>query len=230
MLDLAAVNFEKGNGLAVVVTQDDRTGAVLMVAFADREALARTVETGEMHYRSRSRGLWHKGATSGNVQRVVSLTLDCDGDAVLARVRPAGPACHTGAVSCFGEAGTAADALGALDATIARRARGAPPRRHDASAEPADQHPPTAPAADSTPAADAAPKPSYTARLLADRNLRLKKLGEEAAELVLACADDDRPRAAEEGADIIYHTLVALRAVGVTLDDVRGVLAARAGG
>ena len=225
MLDLDQLDFAKGNGLVVVVAQDDRTGGVLMVAFADREALERTLATGEMHYRSRSRGLWHKGATSGNVQRVVSLTLDCDGDAVLARVRPAGPACHTGAVSCFGDAGVAADALGALDATIERRARGAPPQLHDAPGAPTDRHHSAAPVPDPTP-----PKPSYTARLLADRNLRLKKLGEEAAELVLACADEDRPRAAEEGADIVYHTLVALRAVGVSLDDVRAVLAVRAAG
>src|SRR5919107_2767723 len=123
MLDLDSLNFEKGGGLVTVVTQDARTGAVLMVAHADREALERTVASGEMHYRSRTRGAWHKGATSGNVQRVVSLAADCDGDAVLARVRPAGPACHTGAVSCFREGALAADALGELDATIARRAR-----------------------------------------------------------------------------------------------------------
>src|SRR5688572_21915521 len=101
-LRLSAVDFSKGDGLVTVVAQDDRTGAVLMVAHADREALERTITTGEMHYRSRTRGLWHKGATSGNVQRVVSLTADCDGDAVLARVIPAGPACHTGSVTCFG--------------------------------------------------------------------------------------------------------------------------------
>ena len=151
-----------------------------------------------MHYRSRTRGLWHKGATSGNVQRVVSLAPDCDGDAVLARVQPAGPACHTGATSCFGDGALAADALARLDATIAARA-GEPP----------------------------AEKPSYTQRLLGDRNLRLKKIGEEGAELVTACADGDRERAAEEGADVVYHTLVALRAVGVGLDDLRRVLAGR---
>ena len=234
MLNLDQVDFAKGNGLVVVVAQDDRTGAALMVAFADREALERTVATGEMHYRSRSRGLWHKGATSGNVQRVVSLSLDCDGDAVLARVRPAGPACHTGAVSCFGDAALGADALGVPDATIARRAaegtsaRGAPPQHHDASGGAADQHRSAAPPPDSAPLSAPATRPSYTARLLADRNLRLKKLGEEASELVLACADEDAARAAEEGADIVYHTLVALRAVGVSLDDVRRVLAERA--
>jgi phosphoribosyl-ATP pyrophosphohydrolase/phosphoribosyl-AMP cyclohydrolase len=193
-LDLDAVNFAKGGGLITVITQDASTGRVLMIAHADREALARTIETGEMYYHSRSRGLWHKGATSGNRQRVVSLTLDCDGDALLARVDPLGPACHTGAVSCFGPAG---DALGALDETIAARAAGN-----------GDQ-------------------PSYTRRLLADRNLRLKKLGEEAAELVTACADGDAERVAEEAADILYHTLVAARAVGVGLDDIRRVLERR---
>ncbi len=195
-LDLDALDFAKGGGTVTVVAQDAATGRVLMVAGADREALARTLATGEMHYTSRTRGLWHKGATSGNVQRVVALTPDCDGDAVLARVAPAGPACHTGALTCFGA--DAADALGALDAVIAARA-------------------------------GADPATSYTARLLGDRNLRLKKVGEEAAELVTACADGDAARATEEAADLVYHALVALRAAGGSLDGVRATLAARAG-
>ncbi len=198
MIDLDALDFAKGGGLVTVVAQDAVTGALLMVAHADREALERTLATGEMHYRSRTRGLWHKGATSGNVQRVVSLAPDCDGDAVLARVRPAGPACHTGTTTCFG-AGTG-DVLAALDATIARRAT-----------EPGGAG------------------KGYTQRLLADRNLRLKKLGEEASELVTACADGDVARATEETADLVYHALVALRAVGGSLDGVRAVLDARAG-
>jgi phosphoribosyl-AMP cyclohydrolase / phosphoribosyl-ATP pyrophosphohydrolase len=200
-LDLDSLDFAKGQGLVTVVAQDARTGAVLMVAHADREALERTLVTGEMHYRSRTRGLWHKGATSGNVQRVVSLAADCDGDAVLARVHPAGPACHTGSRSCFGDGAVRTDPLAALDATIAERQR--------------------------SDVADAAP--SYTRRLLSDRNLRLKKLGEEAAELVVACVDGNAARATEEAADLIYHTLVALRAVGASLDDVRETLDARAG-
>jgi len=199
MLDVSALNFEKGHGLVTVVTQDARSGELLMVAHADREALERTLATGEMHYRSRSRGLWHKGATSGNTQRVVSLTPDCDRDAVLARVEKAGPACHTGAASCF-EAGPA-DALSALDETIAQRAA----------------QPPVA-----------EEKPSYTRKLLDNRNLRLKKIGEEAAELVTACADGDRERAAEEAADLLYHLLVAVRPLGVDLDAIRSVLSARA--
>lgn len=200
-LDLDALDFSKGNGLLTVVTQDARTGAVLMVAHADREALERTLATGEMHYRSRTRGLWHKGATSGNTQRVLALAPDCDGDAVLARVLPAGPACHTGAISCFGTEALASETLAMLDATIRARAE-------------SEDEPGT--------------RPSYTRRLLADRNLRLKKLGEEAAELVTACADGDGERAAEEASDLLYHALTALRALGVGLEDVRRVLEKRA--
>jgi phosphoribosyl-AMP cyclohydrolase / phosphoribosyl-ATP pyrophosphohydrolase len=196
MLDLDRLNFTKGGGLVTVVAQDAATGVVLMVAHADREALAHTIDSGEMHYRSRSRGLWHKGATSGNVQRVVSLAPDCDGDAILARVVPAGPACHTGSVSCFGDAGLRADALAALDGTIGERAASSA----DGGA------------------------PSYTRKLLNDRNLRLKKIGEEAAELVTACADGDESRATEETADLVYHALVALHAVGGSLADVQRVL------
>ena len=121
-LDLDLLDFSKANGFVTVVAQDATTGVVLMVAHADREALERTLATGEMHYTSRTRGLWHKGATSGNVQRVVSLSADCDGDAVLARVAPAGPACHTGMISCFGNVALGASALGVLAQTIAARA------------------------------------------------------------------------------------------------------------
>jgi phosphoribosyl-AMP cyclohydrolase / phosphoribosyl-ATP pyrophosphohydrolase len=199
ILDLDALNFAKGNGLVTVVAQDATTGSVLMVAHADREALARTLETGDMHYTSRQRGMWHKGATSGNTQRVVSLSADCDGDAVLARVRPAGPACHTGSMSCFGDIASLTGALAMADSIIARRA------------------------------ADARASTSYTRKLLADQNLRLKKLGEEAVELALACNDQDSGRAAEEAADLFYHALVALRGCGATLTDVQRILATRAG-
>lgn len=203
MLDLDTLDFAKGDGLVTVVAQDAATGVVLMVAHADRVALERSLATGEMHYHSRTRGLWHKGATSGNVQRVLSLTADCDGDAVLARVAPAGPACHTNAMSCFGEIALVADAFAALDLTIVARRAASPP---------------------------AEGRPSYTRQLLADRNLRLKKIGEEAAELVAACADGDAVRATEELADLVYHALVALRAVGGSLPAVRASLARRAGG
>lgn len=191
---LSNLDFTRRNGFVIVVTQDANTDAVLMVAQADREAIERTIATGEMHYHSRTRGLWHKGATSGNVQRVVSLTADCDGDTVLARVDPAGPACHTGAPTCFGTSeneDATRDVLERLDSVIAERA---------------------AAGGDNT--------ESYTRRLLTDRNLRLKKLGEECAELITACADGNRESAIAEGADLIYHALVALRSVGASLRDV----------
>jgi len=202
-LDLDTLDFAKGGGLVSVVVQDAVSGTVLMTAFADREALECTIEIGEMHFHSRSRGLWHKGATSGHTQRVVSLEADCDRDAVLARVVPAGPACHTGTTSCFPATALSADAIAELDATITARLTAA-----------AVELPP-------------GDRPSYTRRLAEDRNLRLKKLGEECAELVVACADNDRGRAVEEAADLVYHVLVALRSVGASVDDVRRVLAAR---
>ncbi len=189
------LDFTKRGGVVAVVTQDANSGAVLMVAEADAEAMAKTLETGEMHYRSRSRGLWHKGATSGNVQRVVRLLPDCDGDTILAQVVPAGPACHTGAMTCFGDLG--AGVLDRLDRTIAAR----------------------------TAAPDGGG--GYTAKLLADRNLRLKKLGEEATELAVACAEGDKARATEEAADLLYHTLVAVRALGVSLADIEAALCRR---
>ncbi len=183
--------------MVTVVAQDARNGEVLMVAHADAEAIQKTLETGEMHYRSRTRGLWHKGGTSGNTQKVESLHLDCDSDAILARVVPAGPACHTNDRTCFHDA-PPPEPLAELDRTIAERA--------------------AAPASTG----------SYTQKLLSNRNLRLKKLGEEATELVMALADGDSERAAEEAADVVYHVLVALRASGMGLDDVRAVLAGRA--
>ena len=202
MIDLDQLDFAKGGGLVTVVAQDACTGVVLMIAHADREALEHTLATGDMYYHSRTRGLWHKGATSGNTQRVVELAIDCDGDAVLARVAPAGPACHTNAVSCFGNAALSADALSALDRRIHERAS-------DAAAEDGP--------------------PSYTRRLLGDSNLRLKKLGEECAELIAAAALQDTPRAIEETADLVYHSLVALHALGARYEDVQRVLQTRAG-
>jgi phosphoribosyl-ATP pyrophosphohydrolase/phosphoribosyl-AMP cyclohydrolase len=223
VIDLDRLNFEKGDGLVTVVCQDHLSGAVLMVAHADRESLERTVATGEMHYWSRTRGRWHKGETSGNAQKVVELLYDCDGDAILARVEASGPACHTGDDSCFGELARAAGALAKLDAVIAARANALP----DGQVSHPESIPDSSPQFPG-PAAESSPEPpSYTRRLLADRNLRLKKLGEEAVELVTACADGDAERASEEAADLLYHTLVALRAVGVSLRDVERTLAGR---
>jgi phosphoribosyl-AMP cyclohydrolase / phosphoribosyl-ATP pyrophosphohydrolase len=188
-------------GLVPVVAQDAHDGRVLMLAWANREALRLSLESGEVHFWSRSRGeLWRKGATSGHTLALVGLYADCDGDALLALVRPAGPACHTGEATCFGEGagprGPGDDALDRLAAVIDERALS-----------------PT--------------EASYTSRLLADRNLRLKKLGEETAELIVALATEGDADPADEAADLIYHVLVALRARDRSLADVRAVLAAR---
>jgi phosphoribosyl-ATP pyrophosphohydrolase/phosphoribosyl-AMP cyclohydrolase len=215
MLDLSGLDYDKDGGLITVVTQDAASGMILMVAHADRSAVERTLSTGEMHYFSRTRGAWHKGSTSGNTQRVVSLAADCDGDVLLARVVPSGPACHTGSVSCFVGPESMGDALSALDATIAGRAVGAEVDNKHAPHPPRSKH-------------KQDEGESYTVQLLEDRNLRLKKLGEEAAELIAACADGDLPRATEEVADLLYHALVALRAAGGSLSDVQRVLAKRA--
>ena len=203
--DLDALDFDKQDGLVPVVAQDATTGAVLMVAYANRDALERSIDSGRMHYWSRSRGeLWRKGDTSGHVQQVVSLHGDCDADTVLAIVRQEGAACHTGDATCFGDGAEAAtsgpspaDVLTRLDAVLAARA--------------ADR-----------------PEGSYTVKLLTDENLRLKKLGEECAELVTALAKDESDRIPEEAADLIYHVLVAARASGVGLDAIAEVLEKRA--
>ena len=196
--DLDALDFGKGGGLLPVVAQDAAAGDVLMLAYANRAALERSLETGQMHFWSRSReALWRKGETSGNTLALVSLHADCDGDAVLARVSPTGAVCHTLEPTCFGEGtGAAAAALTRLDAVLAARAQ-------------------------------ERPEGSYTVRLLEDRNLRLKKLGEETAELVAALATGDGDRATEEAADLVYHLLVALRAEGRGADALLGALEKR---
>lgn len=194
------VDFAKGSGLVPCIAQDALTGEVLTLAYMNAEALDRTRATGFMHYWSRSRGeLWKKGEESGNVQEVVSLWLDCDGDAILAKVRRAGPACHTGAESCFHEPlhGKGGVVLEELLRTIEAR-RGS--------------------------MADG----SYTAKLLASENLRLKKITEEGGELIMAVKDRDKAGIAEETADLLYHALVVLRAEDVAWKDVMAVLDRRA--
>ena len=198
--DLDALDFDKSDGLVTVVAVDAADGSVLMVAHADRAALEATMASAEMHYRSRTRGPWHKGATSGNVQDVVDLVADCDGDAVLAVVRPRGPSCHTGTDSCFVGPGAAPGVLGRLDEVIERRA------------------------------SDDGTESSYVKALLWDRNLRLKKLGEEATELAIAAADDDPDGVVQEAADLLFHLLVVVRASGGTLDDVLEELMTREAG
>jgi phosphoribosyl-ATP pyrophosphohydrolase/phosphoribosyl-AMP cyclohydrolase len=211
---LSAVKFG-ADGLVPVVAQESRSGDVLMVAFANRDALDRTLSTGLAHYFSRSRGvLWQKGETSGHVQHVTEVRLDCDGDAVLYRVEQTGPACHTGTRTCFSTAISGAAGprgsegiteedpgghlLSRLARTIAQRA--------------ADQ-----------------PKGSYTAELLAQGvGKASQKLGEEAVEVVVAANSEDDERLASEAADLLYHLLVLLQARGVPLDAVLRELESRA--
>jgi phosphoribosyl-ATP pyrophosphohydrolase/phosphoribosyl-AMP cyclohydrolase len=195
-----AISFDE-RGLVACVIQDWASGEVLTLAYMNREALERTRETGELHLYSRSRDeLWHKGATSGNTQAVRALRLDCDGDAVLALVEPAGPACHTGERTCFhrGELEPAAphEVLPGLERTIADRA--------------------------------AAPtEGSYTARLLADPPFVGEKVQEEAEEVARAAREETDERVADEAADVLYHLAVLLRSRGLSLADAEEVLRAR---
>lgn len=189
------------NGLVPVVIQDWGTGEVLTLAYANEEALARTRETGELHLWSRSRQeLWHKGATSGNVQKVRALRIDCDGDALLALVEPAGPACHTGARTCFhhGETDVHAphEAIPYLTRTMADRA-----------ANPAEG--------------------SYTNQLLSDPKLAGEKVQEEAEEVVRAVREETDDRVDEEAADVLYHLLALLQGRGHTIAGAQEVLNGR---
>ncbi|MDQ3587053.1 MAG: bifunctional phosphoribosyl-AMP cyclohydrolase/phosphoribosyl-ATP diphosphatase HisIE [Actinomycetota bacterium] len=187
-------------GLVPCVVQDWRTGEVLTLAYMNERALARTRETGEMHFWSRSRDeLWHKGGTSGNVQRLRGLRYDCDENALLALVEPAGPACHTGERTCFyrGDAEPAAhEALPALERVIDER-RGASGEQ------------------------------SYTARLLADPARIGEKVREEAGEVAEAAAGESDGRVAEEAADVVYHLSVLLASRDLSLADALDVLNAR---
>ena len=188
-------------GLVPVVVQDWATGEVLTLAYANAEAIARTRETGELHLWSRSRDeLWHKGATSGNFQKVRALRLDCDGDAVLALVEPAGPACHTGERTCFhnGELEPPAphEALPALERIIGERA-------------------------------SERPDGSYVVRLLDDLTLNGAKVEEEAEEVARAARDESDERLDQEAADVLFHLTVLLHARGRALAQAQEVLLGR---
>lgn len=190
-------------GLVPVIVQDWRSGEVLTLAYANAEAVRRTRESGELHLYSRSRQeQWHKGATSDNTQAVRALRLDCDGDALLALVEPAGPACHTGARTCFHN--------GALE----------PPAPHEAL-----------PLLERTLAQRAAERPegSYTVALLEDSELAGEKLREEAEEVTRAVREETDERVDDEAADVLYHLAVLLRSrdrsladAGIVLNDRRG--------
>jgi phosphoribosyl-ATP pyrophosphohydrolase/phosphoribosyl-AMP cyclohydrolase len=184
--------------LIPVIAQDAATNNVLMLAWADARALAKTKKTGFMHYWSRSRGkLWRKGETSGHVQKLVSLHYDCDRDTILARVRQTGPACHKGTYSCFAKAPfPAGDILEILRRTFEDRRRR--PK-----------------------------KGSYTNAMLKNRDQLLKKIGEEAAELIVALKGKRRDRAVSEAADLLFHYVLTLFAFGLSLDDVKRELERR---
>jgi len=184
--------------LIPVIAQDARTNDVLMMAWADAEALRRTKKTGYMHYWSRSRGkYWKKGEESGHVQKLVSLHYDCDKDTILARVIQEGPACHTGKATCWtAKPWRAHPAIDELLATFADRKR--KPK-----------------------------KGSYTNRLLDDPARLREKLIEEVCELEMAVRSKKKGEIAEEGADVLYHYLLLLFASGVTFDDVAAVLEKR---
>jgi phosphoribosyl-ATP pyrophosphohydrolase/phosphoribosyl-AMP cyclohydrolase len=188
-----------GNGLIPVIIQERSSGDILMIAWANEQALAKTAETGIAHFWSRSRGkLWMKGETSGNVIHVVEARTDCDRDVLVLATEPAGPACHTGTRTCFGdEAMTSAGILAELERVIASRAQ-------------------------------AMPETSYTARLLAQGlDGTLKKVGEEAAEVVKAAKEESVERLAEESADLIYHLMVVLAQRQVPMAAVLEVLRRR---
>lgn len=208
---LSAVRFG-ADGLVPVVAQESRSGDVLMVAYADRDALARTAETGHAHYFSRSRRtLWRKGDTSGHVQRVREIRLDCDGDTVLYRVEQTGPACHTGQRTCFS------------------RVLGGSERRPEAEdGEDPGGHLLSRLATVIARRAVERPEGSYTVKLL-DRGVAKvsQKVGEEAVEVVVAANAEDDARLAAESADLLYHLLVLLQARGVPLDAVLQALEAR---
>jgi phosphoribosyl-ATP pyrophosphohydrolase/phosphoribosyl-AMP cyclohydrolase len=186
------------HGLVPCVVQDWRTGEVLTLAYMNAEALAHTRATGELHLHSRSRDeLWHKGATSGNVQAVKALRVDCDGDTVLALVVPAGPACHTGERTCFhrGELSPTApfEVLPSLERTVDERAK-------------------------------ARPRGSYTVELLEDPERIGAKVMEEAEEVARAARAETEQRVDEEAADVLYHLLVLLHSRGRELADAERVL------
>lgn len=195
-IPLDAIRYNE-QGLVPVIAQDYLDGTVLMMAWMNRDSLQKTLETGETWYWSRSRQeLWHKGATSGHIQKVRSLRYDCDSDALLIGIEQVGEiACHTGERSCFHQlegkkVPPPADTLSAVFAVICDRR-------------------------------DRPSEESYTCNLLAaGDNKILKKIGEEAAEVVMACKDDDPQAIASEVADLFYHTLVALAHHGVDLREV----------
>ena len=200
MINFDEIRFDE-RGLIPAVVQDAVTREVLTLAYMNRESLARTLETKQTWFWSRSRNeLWHKGETSGNTQEIVQVALDCDRDALIVLVKPAGPACHTGAVSCF-DTGTKPRALGPLLDQLYELIQSRERER---------------------------PAGSYTTYLFEEGlDKILKKVGEESAETIIAAKNDDDARLTAEASDLVYHLLVLLVARGVSLADIARELASR---
>ena len=198
------ISFDE-KGLVPCVAQDFASGEVLTLAYANEESLRLTVDTGELHFYSRSREeIWRKGETSGNVLKLRQLRLDCDGDAIVALVEPTGPACHTGERSCFhrhidGEYGND-PALHEMLASLERTLRSRAAER---------------------------PEGSYTVKLLDDPTLIGEKVEEEAEEVVRAAREESDERVAEEAADVLYHLAVLLASREVPQSAVMEVLDGR---
>lgn len=195
---LDTLDFAKGDGLLPLIVQHAHDGRVLMLGYANREALALTLQTQEIHFWSRTKQrIWRKGERSGHVLSLVSIAPDCDRDTLLCQALPAGPTCHRGTPSCFDAQAPAHPWLNELEALIAARA----------GTDPAS---------------------SYVAKLLAAPTARrAQKVGEEGVETALAAVGDDTAKLREEAADLLFHLLVLLRGSGLSLADVVGELARR---
>lgn len=195
--DVDTLKFDSA-GLITTVVQHAHSGEVLMVAWMNAESFKLTLQRQRLVFWSRSRSqLWEKGETSGHHLQLVSITADCDRDTLLARALPAGPVCHTGSATCFGDNDTGVGFLARLQDIIAQRA-------------------------------DEPSEASYTAKLLASGIQRVaQKVGEEGVELALAATTSDTDKIIDEASDLLYHTLVLLRAKGVRLEDVTARLAQR---
>lgn len=193
------IDFEKGNGLVPAIVQDADTLQVLMLGYMNAESVAKTQETGLVTFYSRSRQtLWTKGETSGNTLSLVSMTVDCDKDTILVKARPAGPTCHEGTVSCFGDEGAEGVGFLAYLETLI----------------------------DGRKTAD--PESSYTAQLLQGPLRRAaQKVGEEGVETALAAVAETKDKLVSEAADLFYHTLVLLAAKDVKLKAVIAELQGR---
>lgn len=192
------LDWGKGNGLLPLIVQHAHDGRVLMLGYTDREALALTFQTGEIHFWSRSKNrIWRKGESSGDVLRLVSVAADCDRDTLLCQALPAGPTCHRGSASCFDGESRAHPWLNELETLIAART-------------------------------DADPASSYVARLLAGPpSRRAQKVGEEGVEVALAAVSGNADALRGEAADLLFHLVVLLHGAGIGLSDVVGELALR---